>query len=160
MKRYACVAALLALAVLNFAGPIAAGEQVPFKGALEGNDQLVVPPPVAMVDSVGGGNATELGRFSYELLATVDFRVPPPHGEGILTLTAADGSTLTAETDGFSTPLIPGVLVLVMEEAVIVDGTGRFAGASGAFIMERMVYQDTRLTVGSFEGTISIPGKR
>lgn len=162
MKRRMFVAgfAFAVLAVTIFAGPAAAGEFVPFKGTLEGDDQLIVPPPIAMVDGIGEGQATGLGRFSYELLATVDFRFPPPHGVGILTLTAADGSTLVAEIEGFSTPVIPGVLVQVMEEAVIVDGTGRFAGASGSFTIERLVYQDTRLTVGSFEGIISNPGHR
>ena len=38
MKRYSSAAslALAALAVLALAGPAAAGEQVPFKGSLEG----------------------------------------------------------------------------------------------------------------------------
>jgi hypothetical protein len=165
MKRRMFVAsfALAVLTVVGLAGSAAAGEQVPFQGALEGNDELVVPPPLAVVHGVGGGQATQLGRFTYDFQATVDFRFTPPNpprGVGTLTLTAANGDTLVAGVIGSSTPVIPGVLVMVVEEAIIVDGTGRFAGASGEFTITRLVYQDTRLTIGSFEGTISSPGAR
>jgi hypothetical protein len=149
---------LAALAITSLAGSAAAGEFVPFKGTLEGDDQVIAPPPLALIDSVGEGQATVLGRFTYQLLATVDFTSLPPQGEGRLMLTAANGDTLFAETEGFSVPIIPGVLVLVMEEAVIVGGTGRFEGAGGSFTIERLVDQDTRLTIGSFEGTITNPG--
>ena len=44
MKRYSSAAslALAGLAVLGLAGPVAAGEQVPFKGSLEG--EVTVTP--------------------------------------------------------------------------------------------------------------------
>ena len=160
MKRRMFVAslALAVLALVGLAGSAAAGEQVHFQGALEGNDELVVPPPLAVVHGVGGGEATQLGRFTYDFQATVNFVPPPPTGVGTLTLTAANGDTLVAGVIGSSTPVIPGVLVLVTEEAIIVDGTGRFAGASGEFTIVRLVYQETRFTIGSFEGTISSPG--
>lgn len=162
MKRQTFFAGLVltVLAVTSLAGPVAAGEYVPFKGMLVGDDQLVVPPPIATIDSIGYGEATQLGRFAYELLATVDFRFPPPQSEGFMTLTAANGDTLCAEIEGTSTPVIPGLVVSVIEEATIVGGTGRFAGASGSFLIERLVYQDTRLTTGTFEGVVSIPGNR
>jgi hypothetical protein len=161
MKRRRCPArfALAVLVAVGLVAPAAAGEFVPLRGTLEGNDQLVVPPPLATIHGIGFGEATELGRFAYDLNATVDFRVPPPHGVGVLTLAAANGDMLIAETDGFSTPVIPGILVLVTEEATIVDGTGRFANASGRFTITRLVYQDTRFTIGSFEGVISTPGE-
>ena len=52
MKRYSSAAglALATLVVLGLAGRVAAGEQVPFKGSLEG-DVIVTPlaPPFVMV---------------------------------------------------------------------------------------------------------------
>jgi hypothetical protein len=72
-------------------------------------------------------------------------------------LTAANGDTLVADVLGISTPVIPGVLILIEEEALVVGGTGRFAGASGSFSITRLKYQDTGRTIGSFEGTISAP---
>ena len=161
MKRRMFVAslALAALTVVGLAGSAAAGELVYFQGTLEGDDRLLVfPPPIAVVHGVGGGEATQLGRFTYDLQATVTFVPPPPTGVGTLTLTAANGDTLVAGIMGTSRPIIPGVLVLVTEEATIVDGTGRFDGASGSFTIVRLVYQDTRFTIGSFEGAISSPG--
>jgi hypothetical protein len=160
MKRrmFASSLALAVVAALGLASPAVAQVQVPFRGTLEGDDQLVVPPPVATVHGIGGGEATHLGRFAYDLQATVDFRFPPPVGVGTLTLTSANGDTLVAGILGSSRPVIPGVVVLVTEEAVIVDGTGRFAGATGSFTIMRLVYQADRFTIGSFEGAISIPG--
>ena len=146
--------ALLAAALTSGAS---AGELVPFRGTLDGHEETLAPPPVATILGVGGGHATQLGRFIYDLDATIDFRVPPPHGVGVLMLTAANGDILVAETDGFSTAVIPGLLILIMEDATIVDGTGRFAGASGSFAITRLKYQDTGDTIGSFDGTISIP---
>ena len=58
MKRYSSAAslALAVLAVLGLAGPVAAGEQVPFKGSLEG-DVTVTPltPPFVQVRCGGHG---------------------------------------------------------------------------------------------------------
>ncbi len=160
MKRRMFVAsfALAVLTVVGLAGPAIAEEFVPFYGALEGDDQVVVPPPSAVIHGIGGGEATQLGRFTYDFQATVEFVPPPPTGMGTLTLTAANGDTIVAAVLGTSQPVIPGVVVLVTEEAMIVDGTGRFAGATGGFTITRLVYQATRLSIGTFEGAISTPG--
>jgi hypothetical protein len=153
----------LGLATLLIAAqftPAAAGEQVPFKGTLEGSYAVVVnpgPPPVGTFEGSGSGKATHLGRFTYEFPHEVNFGSVPPAGIGTYTFTAANGDTLVAIFVGFSTPVEPGV-VLVEEEALIVDGTGRFAGATGSFTVTRLVDQVNRTTVGSFTGTISSPG--
>ena len=76
MKRRLFVAslALAALAVVGLAGSAAAGEFVPFQGVLEGIDELVAPPPSAVIHGVGRGQATQLGRFTYDFDATVEDR--------------------------------------------------------------------------------------
>ena len=163
MNRRMLVAsfALGMLAAMGLASPVAAGEFVPLQGRLEGIDQNLTPPPLVEIHGVGGGEATQLGRFTYDFQATVDFSQTPPNppkGIGTLILTAANGDTLVAGVIGASRPIIPGELVEVTELAIVIDGTGRFAGATGEFTLTRLVYQDTRFTIGFFEGAISIPG--
>ena len=43
-------------------------------------------------------------------------------------------------------------------DTLCTGGTGRFAGATGEFTVERLVDTATGETEGSFEGTISSPG--
>jgi hypothetical protein len=48
-----------------------------------------------------------------------------------------------------------------VETAIILGGTGRFAGATGGFQTARTAWLSdtgTLVTVGDFEGTISAPG--
>jgi hypothetical protein len=47
----------------------------------------------------------------------------------------------------------------ITEHNTITGGTGRFAGAQGSFIVERLVELATGLTSGSFQGAITSPGK-
>ena len=57
MKRYSFVAglALVVWGILGITGPAAAGEQVPFKGSLEGDVSVepLTPPFVEVGDAVG-----------------------------------------------------------------------------------------------------------
>ena len=160
MKRY-CFAASLALAVLavlSLAGPVAAGEQVPFKGNLEGELVTSTPltPPFVFNKSAITGNATHLGQ--YELVLAVIRNTTDRTSIGSFQFVAANGDTLTGVLTGTSTSTpTPGVS-LVMETAIITGGTGRFAGATGGFQIERLFDRATLLTIGAFEGTISSPG--
>ena len=52
---------------------------------------------------------------------------------------------------------MPGVLYIV-ETAIITGGTGRFAGATGSFTVERLFDTVAGTITGSFEGTISSRG--
>jgi hypothetical protein len=155
--RIAASVAFAALAVLGFASPAAAGQQVPFKGSLDG---VVTHTPIDPVfDSVlvdATGNATQLGQFTL----AVPHIVNHTNGTAIGTyeFTAANGDTLLAVFTGQATPTsTPGVLYIV-ETATIIGGTGRFAGATGAFVCERLFDRIAGTTTGSFEGTISSLG--
>ncbi len=106
------------------------------------------------------GRATHLGQFELVIETVVDFGTRPPTGEGTVTLTAANGDTLVADITGFSALVSPG-LVLITEHAIIDPdrSTGRFAGATGTFTIERLADAATGVTgvtAGSFEGTISL----
>jgi len=106
------------------------------------------------------GQATHLGNFNLVIEAFVDFGTRPVTGEGTVTFTAANGDELVAGFTGSSALVVPG-LVLITEHAIIDPdrSTGRFAGATGTFTIERLADAATGvtgLTVGSFEGTISL----
>jgi hypothetical protein len=166
MKHHisATAIALTGLTFFALSDPARAGEQVPFQGALEGALVSRVPNPAPPVfdDRIEmTGEATQLGQFELVIEATVDFGNPPPIAMGTATFTAANGDTLVADVIGTSVPVVPGVSVLITEDAVIdPDGsTGRFAGATGSFTIERLFNLTTFETVGSFDGTISPPGR-
>ena len=72
--------------------------------------------------------------------------------------TAANGDTVTPSATG-QADLPPTNGVLSIEEHwTITGGTGRFAGATGSFIAERVLSIADSSTTGSFQGTISSPG--
>ena len=159
MKRYS-IAASLALAVVVMLGltrPVAAGEQVPFKGSFEG-DVTVTPlaPPILSVLVDASGNATQLGQFTLDIPHIVN--AANGTAVGTYEFTAANGDTVIATFTGIATPTdVPGVLY-IEETATIIGGTGRFAGATGTFLSERWYDRIAGTTIGSFEGTISAPG--
>jgi len=91
--------ALSAVAVLGGARPVAAGEQVPFKGRLDGAVTVApLAPPLLQVEVEATGNATHLGRFTLEIVDPND----PTKGEvnGTLIVTAANGDKLYADGAG------------------------------------------------------------
>jgi hypothetical protein len=163
MKRHTSAAglALIALALLGLACPVAAGEQVPFHGSLAGVELTIsANPPIVILSDSLTGSATLLGRFTL---------VYPPHevnlvtmsGTGSFFFTGANGDMVSGTSTGTASPTdTPGVFD-VEEAATITGGTGRFAGATGGFTVERVV--DTTVipftTSGSFDGTISSPGR-
>src|SRR5262245_25950215 len=159
MKRHSSAASLVlaVLAVLGLAYPVAAGDDVPFKGSLDGVVTITpLDPPFVMVDVDATGNATELGKFTLDIPHIVDRSTRTAIGTCVFT--AANGDTLTADFTGQATPTdIPGVLY-IEETATITGGTGRFAGATGSFTVERFYDTVAGTTTGSFEGTISSPG--
>ena len=140
-----------------------AAVSLPFKGTLEGRhiSRTPVNPPVVFDRFETEGQATQLGQFELTIEATVDFGSRPVTGAGSYTFTAANGDQLVADHTGFSALVEPGI-VLITEHATIAPerSTGRFAGAQGQFTVERLADAATGvggLTVGGFEGTMSLP---
>ena len=138
------------------ASPVAAAEQVPFKGSLQGLD-IGTPgnPPYMSVQVTATGNATQLGLFTYTELDTVD--TSTRIGTGTFVFTAANGDTVFGTISGQATFTPPNVLT-IEENAIITGGTGRFAGVTGSFTAARLKNTVTGLTTASFKGTISAPG--
>jgi len=159
MKRFSSPAslALAVVAILGWAGPSLAGESVPFKGSLGG---VVSHEPVDdQTDYVlveAEGTATQLGEFEVSVPHYVD--LPTRTAAGYYKFTAANGDTLCAKFTGKATPTAtPGVIAIV-ETATIIGGTGRFANATGNFVVERLFDRIAGTTIGYFDGTISTPG--
>ncbi len=159
MKRYSSAAglALAILVILGLTGPAAAQQQVPFKGSFKG--VVTVTPLARTLLSVlvkATGNATQLGQFTLAIPHIVNRANGTATGS--YQFVAANGDTLTASFSGKAMPTAtPGVLYIV-ETATIKGGTGRFAGATGGFVSERLYNTVTGTTAGSFAGTISAPG--
>jgi hypothetical protein len=165
MKRSNRLLTCLALAIVvvaGLAGPALAGEPLPFKGNFEGLHVSRTPldPPRFFDVFEFTGEATQLGRFEMVIETVVDFGTRPVTGAGTVSLTAANGDTLVADITGSSALVAPG-LVLITELAIIDPdrSTGRFAGATGTFTIERLADAATGVTgvtAGSFEGAISL----
>jgi hypothetical protein len=159
MKRFISAAALslVVLALLGLSRPAAAGELVPFKGSLDG---VVTHTPVdARTDAVlveATGTATHLGQFAVSVPHFVD--TPTRTAAGDYLFTAANGDTLTARFTGQASPTATPGVIHIVETATITGGTGRFAGATGSFVVDRLYDRIAGTTTGSFEGAISSPG--
>ena len=155
-RPYLALATAVTL-LIAVAAPVAASDQVMFKGRLAGTVTVTpLDPPMASVLIEASGTATGLGSFSVEVphLVNQATRI----GVGSYIFTAANGDTLTAAFTGEATLVAPAVLTM-HEIATITGGTGRFAGATGSFTIDRTFYLATGETVGSFAGTISPPGR-
>ncbi len=139
--------------------PVKAGKRVPFRGSLEGVvTRTPLSPPLVSALVEGTGQAAHLGRYTFTFQNVVN--TSTMRGTGTYTFTAANGDTLTADVTGTAVPSeTPGVLYIV-ETATITGGTGRFADATGSFVVSRLFNTITRVTTGSIEGTISPPGAR
>ena len=163
MRRDLFAASFVVAAVAwGLTGHTLAAERVPFKGSLEGLHVSRTPldPPFVFDVFEVTGQATQLGQFELVIEAVVDFGGRPVTGEGTYTFTAANGDTLVADHIGSSALVVPG-LVLITEHAIIDPdrSTGRFAGATGEFTVERLADAATGVTgvtSGSFEGTIQL----
>jgi len=148
--------AVVLVALTSLAAPVAAGSGVPFKGNLHGAETTTGSFPIVSVHGNVTGDATLLGKFTAEYFDTVN--VVTASGTGTWTFTAANGDTVTAVGYGQAhLPPTNGVLS-IEEHWTITGGTGRFAGAAGSFIVERVLYIADSSTTGSFQGTISSPG--
>jgi hypothetical protein len=148
--------ALVIFALLGLTRPVAASEQVPLKGRLEGSlTRTPLTPPFVLDELRCTGTAAQLGSFELLISATVNLETRS--ASGTYTFVAANGDTLTATFDGASAPTSTPGVILITEDATITGGTGRFAGASGAFVVERLFDTAGGTTVGAINGTVSVP---
>jgi hypothetical protein len=100
----------------------------------------------------GTGTASHLGLFT-----VIDDGVAHPGtggGGGRVTFTAANGDSFTATETGSA--VIKDGFADVTDDATLIGGTGRFAGATGTLVILKRVNMATGFSSGSFEGSISL----
>jgi hypothetical protein len=144
---------LIILASTTFAAP-AATEKL-LKGSFEAVETHEFGPGIMFVDATGVGNATHLGLFTYDLQAEVS--LPSLAATASATLVAANGDMIFGEGSGQGTPTGTPGIVSIVETYTITGGTGRFAGVTGSFTVERLLDRATLVSSGTISGTIVIP---
>ena len=143
------VAALAVSLAIGAASAVAA--ETPFKGKVTMFETSQLVFPILSVNREGTGTATHLGKFTETFRAQVDVRTAS--ATGTATFTAANGDTLTASVVGQGTTTGPTTFSIV-EVYTITGGTGRFAGATGTFTLERTLDATTGVSSGTFSGAI------
>ena len=135
----------------------AAEPAVPLQGRFDGTFRVSGAPPVVDVVLDATGEATHLGHFTQHFEHQASFI--DNTGKGDAVFVAANGDRLLTHVTGIATPQeTPGVLFIVETHAVY-GGTGRFAAATGTFIVNRvaaLTSPDTGTTHGALEGSISL----
>ena len=144
---------VVVLASISFAAP--AEKEFLLKGSFDATETQQVIPPYAYVAAIGVGNATHLGRFTYQLEA--ELFLPTLTADVSATLTAANGDMIFGEGSGQGTPTETPGIVLIVETYKITGGTGRFAGATGSFTVDRLINRATFASAGTISGIIILP---
>ena len=127
-------------------------EQAVFTGTVEAQETYVVTAPTMLVDTTGSGESAELGQFTVTWKFTVN--LDTGSGVGSAHFIAANGDSLDTTSLGQGDPTGKPDENRVVEQHTITGGTGRYAGATGSFTLERLVSTVTGVTSGSFNGSI------
>ena len=146
---------VIVLASTVFAAPAAGERQLLLKGSLQTAETQQVVFPTIFVNGTGSGNATQLGLYTISYHAQLN--IPTLSSTVSATLVAADGSSLFGIGTVQGTPTARPGIVSIVETYIITGGTGRFAGATGNFTVERVINRATLLTSGTISGTILLP---
>jgi hypothetical protein len=171
MKRPNIYLPMAALILAALAIPVAAQEQVPFKGMFHGIDSVDVTVTPPTITTFGTGIGTLVGQFSLKNVTTVTLG-PPLGGTGLGQWIAANGDSINTQFAARTEPVDmttcqivgaqPGDRYLqVTEDHTVTGGTGRFAGAQGSFTVTRYHHANPGTThgvCGSLTGTITRPG--
>ena len=111
---------------------------MPFHGRLEGDvTNIPLDPPFASVLVEGTGQAAHLGRFTFEFPHVVD----RSDSTGVGTYDVHGGQRRHADgrrSPGRARRRRRPAFLFIVETATITGGTGRFAGATGSFVVERL----------------------
>lgn len=129
-------------------------------------------PPRLLNQQVGGGVATDLGRFTVRFRFCVDATdllddgqltegesIPYDQGRGVFT--AANGDELYVAVEGVVLPSGDPAFAFRFQDAFEFDGgTGRFEGARGRGMNDSYVTQDPERTTHRWMGRLVLPRGR
>jgi hypothetical protein len=108
---------------------------VPFKASYQIQPEVeAIALPILTLAMPGAGHGTQLGKSTFSADSWADLSVVPFLHNGVMTLTAADGSTLSGTFSGIALPSIDdeGHHHAILEGTYsITEGTGRFENATG-----------------------------
>ena len=150
---------LIVVLLLTVAMPAMAATPRPFRGSFEGVAGFAEPRCGSDVTLgfAAIGTATHLGRMEGQASNCSDPAFPVAAVEvrdGIITLAAADGSTITAEYQGVQEAPVNGVAAYSLT-MTIVGGTGRFDDASGSWAASGLLDFNDLSIDGTFDGWIA-----
>ena len=107
---------------------------VPFEANFIATTEVIQAPAPGtplIFFSPGTGEATYMGKTTYEAIVTIDIFAKPDLAIATITLTAANGDKIFMNSIGIvSAPDANGVTMVALTNT-ITGGTGRFADASG-----------------------------
>ena len=157
-KVYLSAATLIL--ILALAVPASAQKQLSFSGAIQGLE-IHTPLGENMVKNQGSttGIATVLGQFSLTYDETVNITTLPLTGTGTANLFNSNGDSISMRISEQLT--LPTTIVgttpvgSITGTYTIVGGTGRFAGATGQFTVQRL----SNLGGPTFTGGVIHDGK-
>ena len=136
----------------------AGASELPFSGSFRFgttgtlNCPPTCPPTTVIVQGTVIGTATHLGRFTAAFEDVVDLATAS--GTGTFDLTAANGDQLFTTTVGHEDQFTPPNISHITVTAMIVSGTGRFAGATGTLTLEYTSAVDFQAGTSTGSGTI------
>lgn len=123
--------------------------QLPFKGQISGPTSAKIDFPAIVITATGTGVANHLGRFTS--IGVNSGTLGQPTSSGTWDFVAANGDMLTSTVESTAEPLGPAS-VFVTTAGTITGGTGRFAGATGAYTMTFTDVHDEATATGTFDG--------
>ena len=160
MKRSILATGLALTLLIAVALPVSAAEQRPFSGQLTGFGILVEQrcgPDALTLGHQVTGVATHLGHFTGTGSNCTEFALATDAvaiWDGIVTVRAADGSTLTLTLEGSQSAPVAGVASYTHTDTVIA-GTGRFADAAGVLVLTGTIDFNTFAITGTVSGWLS-----
>jgi len=129
----------------------------PFRGRYATTFTAPTPPPFVEFEIWGSGVATLIGASTWYGPSFGDFTKVPPVQTGTAWFTAANGDQFLMTYAGIALPGPDPVFDIAFEgNFSISDGTGRFAGATGAGTYEGIASSSLAIGEITYDGTITV----
>ena len=162
MKTISLIAATFLTAAL-MSSAVEAG-RIPISGNIAGSESYAPFPDPAQGFYVNGSvtsTDTQLGPFTEFYTAPVAFAFPGEDtgASRLIVGDAANGDSILTCLIGNNPDLCANGDLHIVELATIMGGTGRYAGARGAFTVDRCVNFATGETSGTISGTLIVRGR-
>jgi hypothetical protein len=161
MKTISLIAATFLTAAL-MSSAVEAG-RIPISGNIAGSESYAPFPDPAQGFYVNGSvtsTDTQLGPFTEFYTAPLVFAFPEDDtgASRLIVGDAANGDSILTCLIGNNPDLCANGDLHIVELATIMGGTGRYAGARGAFTVDRCVNFATGETSGTISGTLIVRG--